>query len=842
MPTKTPLRAIVHGKIDRGAYTVEKVYLESFPGHFVTGNLYRPKGHRSSPNRRFSGCDGLDSHAGWLCLQNACCLRVDAGNVDFVALFAPKPLGLTAANDWTREMATKGYPELQQHYAMFGARNNVMLRALTHFDHNYNYVSRAAMYGWFNQHLNLDWDDPVVVEEDFQPLTRMEMSVWNDQHPRPAGGVDHERSLIRWMTKDSDRQITAFTPTNPKSLETYHEIVGGAFEVVLGHTPANSGAVVGEVIDRQDYDGYTQEHFTLVNRARRELVSSVRLDPKSRTGNGQTVLWIHGKGMAGLFDLDGSPQPEIMKLLNSGMSVIGADLLFQKAAHIESQGQPASRQRINDNRFAGFTYGYNYSLFAQRVHDILSLLAYTQGGSRPAKEVYLVGVAGAGPWVSAARALAGTAVSRTAIDTGGFRFAQLSDWRDDNFLPGAVKYGDLPALLALGSPGPLWIAGEAGRTPVPTNNSVLVYSQGLTSFALPPATWLKWPISLVEEDARMGILKAMLVFLRAMLIPKVHMAIENLALRQQLAVCRQSDKRPKLRPRDRIFWVWISRFWCNWQSALIIIQPETVIRWHRQGCKLYWRWKSRAGKPGRPRIEREIRDLIRRMCRENPTWGAPRILSELLLLGYDVAETTVGKYMVRLRKPPSQTWRTFLDNHVPYIVACDFFTLPTATFRVLYVFIVLRHDRRQVVHFNVTTNPNAKWTAQQIVNAFPFDEAPRFLIRDRDGIYGKTLQDRVHAMGIEEIPTGPRSPWQNPYAERIIGSIRRECLNHLMVLGEPHLKRILISYFQYYHDSRPNLSLNRNSPRPREVEPRCQGKVVSISQVGGLHHRYSRAA
>jgi hypothetical protein len=307
-------------------------------------------------------------------------------------------------------------------------------------------------------------------------------------------------------------------------------------------------------------------------------------------------------------------------------------------------------------------------------------------------------------------------------------------------------------------------------------------------------------------------------------------------------VYKQSVKRPKLRPRDRIFWVWLSRLWSNWRSALSIVQPETVIRWHRQGFKLYWRWKSRSGKPGRPPIARDIRELIRRMSRENSTWGAPRIRSELLLLGHDVAEQTVAKYMVRLRKPPSQTWRTFLDNHVLDIAACDFFTVPTATFRVLYVFIVLRHDRRQVVHFNITTNPYAQWTAQQIINAFPYEEAPRFLLRDRDGIYGDYFKDRMKSMGIEEVPTAPRSPWQNPYAERIIGSIRRECLNHLIVLSEVHLKRILTLYFEYYHDSRPHLSLHRNSPSAREVELPCQGKVVSIPQVGGLHHRYSRAA
>ena len=230
------------------------------------------------------------------------------------------------------------------------------------------------------------------------------------------------------------------------------------------------------------------------------------------------------------------------------------------------------------------------------------------------------------------------------------------------------------------------------------------------------------------------------------------------------------------------------------------------------------------------------------MSRENPTWGAPRIVSELALLGHDVAEQTVSKYMVRTRKPPSPTWRTFLDNHVPDIAACDFFTIPTVTFRVLYVFIVLRHDRRQVVHFSVTTNPYAEWTAQQIINAFPYEEAPRFLIRDRDGIYGDYFTKRVESMGIEEVPTAPRSPWQNPYCERVIGSIRRECLDHVIVLNERHLCRILSEYFDYYHNSRPHLSLDRNSPTPREVELPSQGKVISTAQVGGLHHRYSRAA
>jgi transposase InsO family protein len=216
------------------------------------------------------------------------------------------------------------------------------------------------------------------------------------------------------------------------------------------------------------------------------------------------------------------------------------------------------------------------------------------------------------------------------------------------------------------------------------------------------------------------------------------------------------------------------------------------------------------------------------MSQENPIWGAPRFLSELLLPGYVVAEGTVAKYMVRTWKPPSQQWRTFLANHVPHIAACDFFTVPTVTFHVLYAFIVLRHDRRRVVHFNVTDHSYAEWAARQIIDAFPYDEAPRFLLRDRDGIYGDYFPKRVKQMGIEEIFIAPRSPWQNPFCERVIGSIRRDCLDHVIVLNEAHLQRILTEYFQYYHTSRPHLSLDRNSPTARCVEPPFQGEVVAI--------------
>jgi hypothetical protein len=339
----------------------------------------------------------------------------------------------------------------------------------------------------------------------------------------------------------------------------------------------------------------------------------------------------------------------------------------------------------------------------------------------------------------------------------------------------------------------------------------------------------------------MSIVGGIVVFLRALLWNRAAIAAENLALRQQLAVLRVPAKRPRLRRRDRILWVWLSRLWTDWRSCLLIVKPETVIRWHREGFKLYWRWKSRK-KPGRPMIATEIRSLIRRMSRENPTWGAPRIHSELRLLGYAVAESTVATYMIRHRKPPSQTWRTFLQNHVRDIAAIDFLVVPTVRFQLLYCFVVLRHDRRRVAHFNVTAHPTARWTAQQIVEAFPYDKAPRFLIRDRDGIYGEDFRERIKHMGIEEVIIAYRSPWQSPYVERLIGSIRRESLDHVIVLNEAHLRRILSSYFAYYHEARTHLSLDRNAPIPRQVEPPSHGRVIAIPQVGGLHHRYMRAA
>jgi len=270
----------------------------------------------------------------------------------------------------------------------------------------------------------------------------------------------------------------------------------------------------------------------------------------------------------------------------------------------------------------------------------------------------------------------------------------------------------------------------------------------------------------------------------------------------------------KIHDSDRVFWILVRRLLSRWRDTLLIVKPETVINWHRKGWRYYWRRKSQRGRPGRPKIDPEVIELIRRMSRDNATWGAPRIQSELALLGHEIAESTVAKYMVRHPKEPSQTWRTFLVNHMSVAAACDFFVVPTLTFKPLYYFVVLSHDRRKTVHVNVTRHPTDEWTAQQIVEAFPGDGCePRYLHRDRDSVYGRMFRKKITAIGIAEVISARKSPWQNPFAERVIG----------------------------YNESRTHLSLEGNSPIPRQVED-GPGEVIAIPHLGGLHHRYSRAA
>src|SRR6266705_1928204 len=320
------------------------------------------------------------------------------------------------------------------------------------------------------------------------------------------------------------------------------------------------------------------------------------------------------------------------------------------------------------------------------------------------------------------------------------------------------------------------------------------------------------------------------------------LAVENLALRQQLAVYKRTTARPKLRPTDRLFWIWLARVWAGWRQALVIVSPDTLLRWQRRRFRELWTKLSERPRLGRPPISAEIAALIRKMAATNPLWGAPRIHGELLKLGIEVAERTVSRLLPKRRTPPSQTWRTFLANHVRDLVSLDFFTVPTAGLRVLFVLVVLAHHRRRVVHFNVTEHPTAHWASQQIVDAFPDDSAPAYLLRDRDAVYGDAFRRRVTGMGIGEVLTAPYSPWQNAFAERLIGSIRRECLDHVVVFGERHLRRLLTAYFAYYHRARTHLSLDKDAPDGRPIESPELGVIIPIPEVGGLHHRYVRRA
>jgi transposase InsO family protein len=279
------------------------------------------------------------------------------------------------------------------------------------------------------------------------------------------------------------------------------------------------------------------------------------------------------------------------------------------------------------------------------------------------------------------------------------------------------------------------------------------------------------------------------------------------------------------------------------QLSVLIVTPETVVRWHRRAFALAWSWKSRRPRPGRPAVAADLRAPIRHMQAANPLWGAPRIHGELRKLGIEIAQTTVAKYLRRHRgSAPSQTWRAFLTNQVSQLASIDFFTVPTATFRVLFVFVVLEHDRRRIVHVNVTAHPTAARTAQQLREAWPCDTLPRFLLRDHDAIYGPDLRRTAAAMGIEQVLTAPRAPWQNPFVERVIGTLRRECLDHVIVWNERALRRCLQQYLAHYHPWRTHLALEKDAPVPRPVQLLAAGMVVQVPHVGGLHHHYERRA
>ncbi len=338
------------------------------------------------------------------------------------------------------------------------------------------------------------------------------------------------------------------------------------------------------------------------------------------------------------------------------------------------------------------------------------------------------------------------------------------------------------------------------------------------------------------------VISALLAFVAGLFRSRASLCLEHLALRHQLAVYQQTVYRPHLRSTDRVFWGWLSRLWRGWPNALVFVQPRTVIAWQQQHFRNHWRRLSQQGVPGRPAVAKEVRALIQAMWQANPTWGSPRIVGELRKLGIDVAKSTVETYRVRPRQLPSPTWKTFLHNHIKDLVALDFFVVPTVTHKVLFVLLILTHERRRVVHFHITEHPTAQWTAQQVVEAFPWDEAPRYLVRDRDRIYGASFRQRVRHMGIEEVVIAPRSPWQNPYVERLIGSIRRECLDHVIILHERHLQRLLTDYVRYYHYWRTHRSLAMDCPLPRPIQRPANGPIWEVPEVNGLHHHYERRA
>ena len=336
----------------------------------------------------------------------------------------------------------------------------------------------------------------------------------------------------------------------------------------------------------------------------------------------------------------------------------------------------------------------------------------------------------------------------------------------------------------------------------------------------------------------LGLLTRILLVLRSLF--EVHAAreAEILVLRQQLLVLsRRSPKRIRLRSIDRLILVWLCRLFPSMLDAVVIVKPETVLRWHRRGFRAYWRWKSWRTS-GRPRIDREVRELIRRMSRENPLWGAPRVHGELLMLGIDVSESTVGRYMIRTGRPRSQGWKTFLSNQAAGIASIDLVVVRTISFKLFYGLVILRHARRRLVRIAVTTNPTAEWIAGQVTEAFPWNEAPRHLLRDRDGAFGPAYTRRVHAMGIRDHPTAARSPWQNGHVERLIGSVRHECLDHLVVFGEAHLRHVLKTYAGYYNKVRTHLSLDKDAPNCRRTQ--TVGSIVAMSVLEGLHHQYVR--
>jgi len=415
--------------------------------------------------------------------ENASLLRVGTGNIEIAGLFAPKPLGMTAANDWTREIMTKGLPELQGLYKLMEAPDNVSATPLIHFLHNYNAVSRMAMYKWLNKHLQLGLPEPVI-ERDFEPLTVAEMTVWDVEHPQPTGGDAYEIAATQELAKDSDAQIAALIPKDSAGLEKYQVMMLGALDVLVDRKLSPANVVAREKIDKQDKGDYWFFKDLLRYTPGGEELPTVFLHPKK--WNGHVVLWFDGAGKSLLLESSGAPSVAIKRLLEGGIAVASADLFAQ--GEFLSDGKPLTETSVvpNPREVAAYTAGYNNTVFARRVQDMLSLASFIVADEHQPKRLSIVGINGAGPLAAAANALVGKAMSDAVIDTQGFRFTKLRSYRDPNFLPGAVKYGDVPGLLSLAAPKPLLIIGEGGKVPPVVAATFQAAGQGaaVTSSAL----------------------------------------------------------------------------------------------------------------------------------------------------------------------------------------------------------------------------------------------------------------------------------------------------------------------------------------------------------------------
>ncbi|MHC4213096.1 MAG: integrase core domain-containing protein, partial [Planctomycetota bacterium] len=353
---------------------------------------------------------------------------------------------------------------------------------------------------------------------------------------------------------------------------------------------------------------------------------------------------------------------------------------------------------------------------------------------------------------------------------------------------------------------------------------------------------IQWTTDRIREKSILKTFtKLIFEFIRLIFRSKQSIVLENLALRQQLAVQKRSVKRPEIKNADRIFWAWLSRFWNDWKSALIIVKPSTVIAWHKKGFKFYWKHKSR--KVGRPNIDWELIKLIRKLQKDNQTWTAQRIQGELAKLGLNICNNTVAKYMRKPKAGPKkrQRWLTFLHNHTKHIVGIDFLVVRTIFFKSIHVFVAIPHGRRKILHFAVSSNPHSQWAIQQLRETISFDETTKYVIRDNDKLFSEDFKRTIKLFGLKDTPTAPRSPWQNPNAERVMDTLRRECLDHMIILNEKHLYGVLHEYIcEYYNVSRTHMSLYKDSPVHRPTQ--TNGKITSKPILGGLHHAYSRVA